>query len=143
MITLGSCISPQAGTPLTNEDVPRNTQTSRVVTISLSPAPVLGIVVDIDLAVIEVEPRSAAELAAIQKGDVLESIEHMPFVEGRDAIKELIAAYQQEDKPLQLKLHRNGEAVVVEVRPLPFQIQGDESKPQPTVTPVFLPNFYY
>jgi len=143
MITLGSCISPQAGTSSTNEDKPRNTQESRVVTLALSPAPVLGIVVDKDLAVIEIESQSAAELAAIQKGDVLESLENMPFVEGRDAIKELIAAYQGEDKPLHLKLRRDGEALVVEIRPLPFQIQGDESKPQPTVTPVFLPNFYY
>jgi|GEM_PF-1881235 len=56
-------------------------------TLALMPAPELGIVVDEKLMVLDIEPGSAAELAGIQKGDTLESIEDMPLTTPEDREK--------------------------------------------------------
>lgn len=126
---LGGCI-PQA-----HDRKPELASTSS----SLKPGRVLGVVVDETMLVLEVEPKSAAEVAGIQKGDVLQSIDNAAFLEARDNIKEMIGHYSDEDKPMQLTLRRDGKALVVEVRPLPMQIQFVDMTP----TPVFLPNYYF
>jgi len=56
-------------------------------TLALMPAPELGIVVAEKLMVLDIEPGSAAELAGIQKGDTLESIEDMPLTTPEDREK--------------------------------------------------------
>lgn len=138
ILALCSCALPQVSS--TN-----NSEAQQVVSFASMPGRVLGIVVDKDLIVLEVEPQSAAEIAGIQKGDRLESIENMPFAEARESIKYLIADYTDEDKPLQIKIRRDEKEMIVDVKPLPPPVQVEivDGKPDPKITPVWPPNDYY
>jgi len=109
------------------------------------PGRVLGVVVDGELVVLEVETQSAAEVAGIQKGDILESIENASFAESRESIKYLIGDYTDEDRPLQIKIRRDGKELVVDIKPLPAPVQVEivDGESRPLITPVWPPNDYY
>jgi membrane-associated protease RseP (regulator of RpoE activity) len=57
----------------------------------LMPAPALGVVVDPDMKVIDIDPGSAAEKAGIQVGDVLLSVDDVPLASERDTAEDLLS----------------------------------------------------
>jgi S1-C subfamily serine protease len=117
------------------------------VTVESIPAPsVLGVVIDQDMQVLHVEPDSAAERATIQVGDILETIEGVPFATERRRAKQMIW-HNHNQQPLNLKLKRNAEELLVTVIPLPPNFaRTDLATPRqllPTATPVWPPYDYF
>jgi S1-C subfamily serine protease len=69
------------------------TETGPVTTTAiLWPAPQLGVVVDAQMTVIDVDPNSAAQLAGVQKGDVLVAIDGVSFMTANDQAKAIVWA---------------------------------------------------
>jgi S1-C subfamily serine protease len=99
----------------------------------LTPEPELGIVIDTNFEVVEVQPGSAAERAGIQQGDLLEMLAGESFeepVEAFVAFRDYIQANPGKAVPLSLK--RKGQPVTLDVVPaLPIASPGG-----PTPTPL-------
>jgi S1-C subfamily serine protease len=124
-----------SATPKAN---PVSTQTATEVFISdLMPMPVMGLVVDRDLRVMDIEIGSGAEKAGIQKGDVIHSISGTLPKSAMDA-KAMMGRFVRE-KQVTLDLERKGTRMqlVVELS-YPASKRG-----QPTATPVPADQTYF
>jgi len=112
-------------------------------THGLYAAPELGVVVDENMKVVDVDLGSVAEKAGIQKGDVLVSLDGVSFVNDKNRIDALIQespgeeAYAELEKTgvwngiaRTLKLERDGKESEVEVTPAPLTWWG--LSPTPT-----------
>lgn len=114
--------------------------------------PVLGVVIDEQMTVIDVDSKSAAEVAGILKGDVLISVDGISFIDDKEKIRQLLwatpsdgeAAYERleageewENTPHQLQLQRDGQVVDLTIIPRP-----NLSEVAPTPVPVELPLDY-
>ena len=104
-----------------------------------SPADQVGVTIDKDLKVIDVDAKSAAEEAGIQPGDKILSVDGTPLSsldQARDAMREkLYARQQQKDQKLvvgtlDVEVVRNGQTLHLKVKPAP-----PASKPGPTPVP--------
>jgi hypothetical protein len=108
-------------------------------------APVLGVVVDKDMKVLHIEAESAAEQAGIQVGDILEMIEDVRFATERRKAKEIIG-HNQNQQPLDLKLKRNNQDLVIKVIPTAPTFDSPKyaraGQAIPSVTPVIPPDDY-
>lgn len=114
--------------------------------------PVLGVVIDEQMTVIDVDAKSAAEVAGILKGDVLISVDGISFMDDKEKIRQLLWAYpsdgeaayerlaagkEWENTPHQLQLQRDGQVVDLAIIPRP-----NLSEVAPTPVPVELPLDY-
>lgn len=101
-----------------------------VTAFQLSPAPVLGIVIDQEMKIISVESDSAAEQAGLQVGDILKSI-HSKFVSNPLQARQIFY-----DSNLTIKMRftimRDGNEIPFEI--LPKAPNG--SARNATVTPI-------
>lgn len=93
-------------------------------------APVLGVVVDKDMRVLDVEAHGAAARAGLQRGDVIETIEGIPLAVDKARVKQAIVQAKLTQK-LTMKIKRGGLDAVLTVLPAPPVFE-----PGPTPTPV-------
>ncbi len=110
---------------------------TEVFTSDLMPMPVMGLVVDRDLRVVDIETGSGAEKAGIQKGDVIQSISGALPKSAMDA-KAMMGRFVRE-KQITLDLERKGtrmQLVVALSYPTP-------RRGQPTATPVPADQTYF
>ncbi|MCS6848098.1 MAG: PDZ domain-containing protein [Anaerolineae bacterium] len=117
--------------------------------VPLEPAPALGVTINADAVVVDVEPGSSADKAGIQRGDVLQKVGSVALAtpelradpgkarEARMEIK-LMLMNMQAGSRLDVKLRRNGSDVVLSVELIPPPTRPG----QPTATPVVEPSFY-
>jgi predicted metalloprotease with PDZ domain len=103
-----------------------------------SPGDELGVVVDKDMKVLDVEPGSAAEKAGVQVGDVLDTVEGVSVGKDKDKVKNLIRE-PKKDKKLKLKLKRADKDMEVDISPAPPVPRPGAATP----TPVFAPQDYF
>jgi membrane-associated protease RseP (regulator of RpoE activity) len=108
-----------------------------ILVASVMPADELGIVVDEQNEVLQVEVGSAAEQAGIQAGDLLETLDDISFNE-KDKVKEKIRD-PKEGKKFTVKLKRNDEVITLDISPAPRRPHVDA----PTPTPVLAPQDYF
>lgn len=109
-----------------------------VINFASYPAQVLGVVIDPNGKVLDVEPGSAAEQAGIAGGDVIQKINNLSVTSQRQQVQTAIL----ETKPgrdVMVLLQRNGNDVVLSVKPSPPPA-GRASLA--TATPVAAPNEY-
>jgi S1-C subfamily serine protease len=105
--------------------------------IVLYAAPVIGLTLNQDLRVLDVQPGSAAEQAGIQRGDVLAKIGTTPLEAGIPSatllglVQDLIAA--QAHQAVQLTVVRDGQEIAVAVQPT--APNGTPNQPTPTAVP--------
>ncbi|MFN8489284.1 MAG: PDZ domain-containing protein [Caldilineaceae bacterium] len=98
---------------------------------------VLGVVVDINNRVIDVEQHSAAAKAGIQVGDELDSVDGISFKDKQKA-KDKISE-PQKDKKLKLKFKRNDKTMEMDITPSVPDWPADV----PTGTPIPTPQDYF
>ena len=101
-------------------------------------APVMGVVVDRDLRVVDVEKGGAAEKAGITRGDVLRSLDATPLANGPEAMQRF-RERAIVGQGLSVGLTRGGEDLQVQVLPIPPVHQFG----QPTQTAVPVDQFYF
>ena len=101
-------------------------------------APVIGVVVDRNLRVVDLEKGSAAEKAGIMRGDVLRRLDTTPLTNGPDAMQRF-RERTITGQGLSLGLSRGGKDIQVQVVPLPPA--REYGQPTPTAVPVF--QFYF
>ena len=117
--------------PPTQVPAPTNTPQEEVAAPSMVdfPARVLGIVVDQDMRVLHVESGSAADQAGLHVGDVLETLNGVPFSDNAERVKELIRSTER----VQVTFQRSGENMTLEIIPAPPP--GRPNLPTPTPVP--------
>jgi membrane-associated protease RseP (regulator of RpoE activity) len=101
------------------------------------PAPVLGVVVDRNLKVIDVESGSAAEKAGVQRGDVLKKLDSTILTSPVVAMN--TARQKIQSKPgqkIDVMLQRGGQDILLQVLPAPPVSRGTFDHPAPTPTAV-------
>ena len=141
VVALGVAACVQSTTPAATQSTTRSVE---VVSASYA-APGLGIVIDEKMQVVNVESGSAAELAGVQIGDLLQSLDGISFATEREKVRYTVATsrtideekgqYMPLDKPLQLLLIRKGETMTLPITPGGTGRPGDG----PTPTPVWPP----
>lgn len=109
----------------------------------LWPAPEMGVVVDENMKVVDIDVGSPAEKVDIQKGDVLISIGGAPFTEkekadavihespGEAAYEALAKGEEWQGKVWPLVLERNGEKIELQIMPAPGAWWGLSPTPTP------------
>lgn len=128
----------QRSTPTAEAPSQPTIYTPEIIMDFIMPADVIGVIVDENIKVLEVESRSAAELAGVQVGDVLDSLEGISFKD-REKVKAKIHE-PMDGKRFKLKLRRNDENIEVDISPAPpaFVPAGNN-----TPTPVLPPQDYF
>ena len=101
-------------------------------------APVLGVVVDKNARVIELESGSAAETAGIARGDVLKMVDNVPVTSGVDAMLKY-RARSGGGKTLSLVFDREGKEITLQALPTPPEARAG----QPTPTPLPPDQYYF
>lgn len=122
---------------LTNDNFVQSDETTiRYTTQSIGPVPVLGLVVDENLNVVDVEKESAAEKVGVLKGDKITKVSGVNVKSGIDA-KRMMGGVN-EDKDVALSINRNSEQlnIIVGVGYPPAR----PGQPTPTAVP---PNEIY
>jgi S1-C subfamily serine protease len=109
----------------------------------LTAGPQLGVVIDEQSVVLEVEAGSAAEQAGVLPGDRLMTLAGVSIADQRQQAKELIWYFVAGSAPLPLTLLRNDVEMTLAIIPTPPLYPGSSDTPLPTVTPVWLPNDYF
>jgi S1-C subfamily serine protease len=109
------------------------------------PAPEFGIVVDGDMRVVDLERGSAAELAGIQRGDVILRLEGIPLTLPAQARQTAVDLFSSRPgKDITVTINRGGQSTSVQVIPAPRADKGGSSEnPVPTATPVVEPYTYF
>jgi len=98
---------------------------------------VLGVVVDENNQVVEVEHYSAAEAAGIQQGDILDSVDEIAFKAKQEAKNKIKEA--KNHQKVKVKLKRNGKAIALDLVPsVPHWPEN-----APTGTPIPTPQDYF
>ena len=108
-------------------------------------APEFGVVVDRSMRVVDLVKGGAAELAGIQRGDVILQIDGTRLtssVQARQVAMELLTSHP--GKAVSVAIDRGGQSVLLQVLPA-SQADGGDSRdnPVPTVTPVLDPFTYF
>jgi hypothetical protein len=80
-------------------------------------APMLGVVIDEEMRVVDIDAGSPAESAGLRRGDILVAIEDIPLATAKAAAKDLIHKYPIQR--LHLQLQRNGQPSTVLITPSP------------------------
>ena len=128
------------GQPTNGGIAPSSSEISAGHTFVLFPEPVLGVTVDQDMQVLDVEANSPAARAGVQPGDILETLDDVDLqaLDGKAKGKQLIgnAEFGQH---LRLRVQRNGQRAELDVVSAPRPGHAN----QPTPTPVHSPNYYY
>lgn len=104
---------------------------------AMCPAPQLGVVVDPEMRIIDVDVGSPAEQAGLQRGDLLLAIEGISFATDKEEAANRISSAKWKET-LRLQLRRNGQELEIKITPSP----GWE-RPDPTVTPAWSPLDYF
>ncbi|MEA2575199.1 MAG: hypothetical protein QOH93_2497 [Chloroflexia bacterium] len=109
------------------------------------PAPELGIVVDGNMRVVDLERGGAAELAGILRGDVILRLEGtqltMPAQARQTAVDLFIS---RPGKEITVTINRHGQSIAVKVLPATRPDRGGSpGNPVPTATPVLEPYTYF
>jgi S1-C subfamily serine protease len=94
------------------------------------PSAVIGVVIDQNGKVLDVEPGSAAEQAGIARGDVLEDVNNTAVNLEREKVRTTIRE-SMSDQVLNVKLKRNGNEVFVNVKPSPPTPRPGSPTPTP------------
>jgi len=126
---LAACLQPMSEAEFQQRQQARLAPSSSAASYA---APELGVVVDEMMKVVDVDPGNAADKAGVQKGDILISIEDIPFAAEKAKVEELIwgsadeAIYEEyaktgewKGKILRLRVERNGENIDLEIMPFP------------------------
>ncbi len=100
-------------------------------------ANVLGVVVDENNRVLEVEPDNAAAKGGVQVGDLLDSLDGISF-QDKVSVKARIQG-QNEGAIFKLMVQRNDQSIILEIGPMPPVARFNA----PTPTPVFAPQDYF
>lgn len=99
------------------------------------PSQALGVVIDQDGKVLYVEPGSAAEQAGISRDDVLQEVNNLPVNSEREQVRTTIRE-SKKDQILSVKLKRNGNGVILNVKPSPLAPQPSKVTPTPVSAPL-------
>lgn len=99
------------------------------------PSQALGVVIDQDGKVLYVEPGSAAEQAGISRDDVLQEVNNLPVNSEREQVRTTIRE-SKKDQILSVKLKRNGNGVILNVKPSPLAPQPSKATPTPVSAPL-------
>lgn len=94
------------------------------------PSAVFGVVIDQNGKVLYVEPGSAAEQAGIARGDVLEDVNNQAVNSEREQVRTTIRE-SIKDHVLIVKLKRNGNEVLLNVKPSPPAPRPGMATPTP------------
>jgi membrane-associated protease RseP (regulator of RpoE activity) len=106
------------------------------------PAPQLGVVVDENMKVVDIDRYSTAEEAGIQVGDILINIDGVPFTEkdkakaliwespGEEAYEAVARGEEWQGIARRIELERDGEVLEVTIMPAPLTWWG--LSPTPT-----------
>ncbi|MEM7537584.1 MAG: PDZ domain-containing protein [Chloroflexota bacterium] len=103
--------------------------------------PKLGVVLDEEMVVVDVDMGGPADRIGVQRGDRLLSLNEIPFLDNIDSVKDAIRAtrHDEEQKSMRLIVERDGKEIAVEVEPNSHYIQKTPfESPLPTMTPLFL-----
>lgn len=140
VLVLGAIIGLTAGCGAAGESQVQNREQIATVVIQeyTVAAPVIGVVVDRNLRVVDVEKGGAAEKAGIIRGDVLRRLETTLLTDGPDAMQRF-RERTITGQGLSLELSRGGKDLKVQVVPLP----PAREYAQPTPTAVPLDQFYF
>ena len=116
------------------------TPTAKIVHIIIESKdpPRLGIVVDQTFTIVHIEPGSAAEAASLQNGDILLSLNQIPFTKDANAMAQIKSlVFTSQDKALALSVGRNGKDMALQIIPgwNKYPITDGEPKIIPTNTP--------
>lgn len=101
-------------------------------------APVIGVVVDRNLRVVDVERGGAAEMAGIMRGDVLRELETTPLTDGAEAMQRF-RERARTGQGLSVGLSRGGKDLQVRILPVPPTPK--HGRPTPTAVPA--DQFYF
>lgn len=111
----------------------------------LFPAPVLGVVIDGDMRVLDIEAASAAATAGVQVGDQLATLDGIPLDSQIQSVKEYIGTARA-DQAMRLVVRRGADTIELTVMPFsPHPPRDPRLQPGqivPTTTPVLPPNDY-
>ena len=101
------------------------------------PAPVLGVVVDGNLKVVDVEGGSAAEKAGVQKGDILKKLDNTALTSPAAAMETARQRIRSvPGQKVDVVLQRGGQEIILQVLPSPPASRGTIDNPAPTPTAV-------
>ncbi len=101
------------------------------------PAPVLGVVVDQNLRVVDVEAGSAADQAGIRRGDVIKMLENVPVAAPDEAARVIRQA--RVGQKLAISVGRDNMEITLEAH-----LARPVARPgQPTPTPVPADEYYF
>ena len=100
------------------------------------PAPVLGLVVDPALRVVEVAPDSGAARAGVRPGDTLASLGGTALTDTAEGQRVAQAAVLAGAGPVAVVVRRAGQELKLDVQPAPPAPGGSADAPLPTVTPL-------
>lgn len=116
-----------------NQHTPSPTATSEagVTTVIDYAAPELGIVVDSQLKIIQIESKSAAEQGGLQKGDVLEMVNDIQIIHPSNAFRAFHA--RKPSQKTTLVILRGGKEITLEI--LPTSRSGSPGALTPTPVP--------
>ena len=120
------------------QDLSSSSTSTPVASFASYPLPVLGVVIDQFGKVLYVEPGSSAEQAGIARDDVLQEVNNLPVNSEREQVRTTIRE-SKKDQILSVKLKRNGNEVLLNVKP-------SAPAPRPgkaTATPVSAPLDYF
>lgn len=117
-----------------------------LVASSSEPADILGIIVDENMKVLDVERESGAAKGGVQIGDIIEAINDIPLIgdlsqetKADNAMQAKMAIWEpKEGKVVRVQLQREGKVIILEITPAPPAPRLSEA----TVTPV-APNMDY
>ncbi|MCL4508931.1 MAG: PDZ domain-containing protein [Chloroflexi bacterium] len=105
---------------------------SSVAVDALEPAPVLGVVVDRQMRIVDIEAGSTAQRAGIRRGDTLIAIGTVP-VASPSAARQAFRRVARPGQTLRVTVNRGGRALVFQVVAAPPV--GHSGAPTPTPVP--------
>jgi len=136
LIILTGCQRQDAETETSNQN-----DETKVIPYGLTPAPVLGVVIDSNGKILHIESGSAAESFGLLVGDTLISIDGVSIISERDKVRELIRA-NTEKTEMELRYQRNDNIVVIQISPSQQPQFSIDQEIEATPTPVSPPDEY-
>jgi S1-C subfamily serine protease len=117
------------------QGLPGSSTGTPVASFASYPSSVLGVVIDPTGKVLDVEPGSSAEQAGIARDDVLQEVNNLPVNSEREQVRTTIRE-SKKDQILSVKLKRNGNEVLLNVKPSAPAPRAGKATPTPVSAPL-------